>query len=145
VDTFGTWPAGRHLFHLVHYEELSALPTMAHWLGGPQPQVDIVFPDMAAEETAWSAAEQGFVLARLLLQLHYLREKQIELIHATPQDMWRDARVMTGYGEVSAEYTVTKTIQHTLDDGNTILRLALYWDGKWKWLEERPDSRVSAS
>jgi hypothetical protein len=135
---FGKWPAYRHLFHLVRYEESYALPTMRHWLGGPHPRVDLMFPDMAQEASRWESEKgKGADLGALLQRFGLLREEQIEATRSIPPEHWKDEKVSTALGRVSAEVVVTKTIEHTLVHGKSILRNALYWDRALEWLDSR--------
>jgi hypothetical protein len=135
---FGRWAAYRHLFHLVRYEKFYALPTMRHWLGDPHPTVDLMFPDMRQEESLWGAQKKtGIDLARLSDKFRSGREEQIEVTRSIPSELWRQELVSTGLGMVSAEVVVTKTIEHTLVHGKTILRNALYWDRALSWLDSK--------
>ena len=90
---FGEWPALPQLFHLTFYEEIYAVPTMEHWLGGPHPFVDLIFPDPELEER----------LRRDEVRLNLMRD--------IPEELWRVEKVETGLGTVSAEFVVTKAIQ----------------------------------
>ena len=133
---FGKWPAYRHLFHLVYYEEFYALPTMRHWLGGPHPEVDLMFPDMAQEAARWEdETKKEANVGALLQRFRSLREEQIEVTRSIPAEDWKEEKVSTALGKVSAEVVVTKTIEHTLVHGKTILRNALYWDRALEWLD----------
>jgi hypothetical protein len=135
---FGNWSAYRHLFHLVHYEGSYALPTMKHWLGHPPPKVDLMFPDMDQEELLWAREKKkGPNLATLLQEFRSIRKAQIEVTRSIPAEVWCQERVSTGLGKVSAEVVVTKTIEHTLVHGKTILRNALYWDRALEWLDSK--------
>jgi hypothetical protein len=133
---FGKWPAYRHLFHTVYYEHNYALPTMRHWLGDPPVDVDIMFPDMKREELQWeSEVKRGPELTALLRRFRSVREDQIEATQSIPLELWREEKVDTGLGKISAELLVTKTIEHTLVHGKTILRNALYWERALEWLD----------
>jgi hypothetical protein len=135
---FGKWPAYRHLFHLVHYEGSYALPTMKHWLGAPPPKGDLMFPDMDQEEMLWEREkEKGPNLGALQQRFRSLRKAQIEVTRSIPVEAWCQEKVSTGLGKVSAELVVTKTIEHTLVHGKTILRNALYWDRALEWLDSQ--------
>ncbi len=135
---FGRWSAYRHLFHLVHYEAAYALPTMKHWLGGPPPNVDLMFPDMDQEESLWGREKKkGYDLCRLIERFRSTRKEQIAVTRSIPAAQWSEEKVSTTLGSVSAEVVVTKTIEHTLVHGKTILRNALYWDRALEWLDSR--------
>jgi hypothetical protein len=135
---FGKWSAYRHLFHLVHYEESYALPTMRHWLGGPLPEVDLMFPDLDQEESLWKREKKKAPnLAALLQRFYSIRKEQIEVTRSIPLEDWTEESVSTALGKVSAEVVVMKTIEHTLVHGKTILRNALYWARALEWLDSR--------
>ncbi|MFQ6088364.1 MAG: DinB family protein [Candidatus Methanofastidiosia archaeon] len=135
---FGLWSAYRLLFHLTHYEEFYALPTMKHWLGESHPKVDIISPNTEFEKEAWrKELKRGVNLKALLERFHSVRSRQIKVLNSIQDEHWTEERVKTDFGMVSAEFTVTKTIQHTLEHGNKILRNALYWDRALEWLNEQ--------
>jgi hypothetical protein len=135
---FRKWPAYRHLFHLVRYEELYALPTMRHWLGGPHPTMDLMFPDMEQEQSQWEREKKkGANLGALLQRFRSVREEEIEVTRSISAEDWKEEKVSTALGKVSAQEVVTKTIEHTLVHGKTILRNALYWDRALEWLDSR--------
>lgn len=135
---FGDWSAYRLLFHLVFYEEVYALPTMRHWLGEPHPEVDLVFPNFDLEQAAWhEGLERGPDLPSLLEKFRAVREKQIRVLEEIPEEEWDREKVDTGLGRVSVDFVVTKTIQHTLEHGDTLLRNALYWERALDWLDSQ--------
>ena len=97
-----------------------------------------MFPDMEQEETRWGAEKKkGANLAALLQRFRSVREELIDVTRSIPLDVWREEKVSTQLGKVSAEVVVTKTIEHTLVHGKTILRNALYWDRALEWLDSR--------
>jgi len=133
---FGDWSAYRLLFHVVFYEEAYALPTMKHWLGEPHPGVDLINPDPSVEEAAWRVElERGADLPALLERFRALRQEQIRVLEGIPATEWFREKVDTSRGPVSAAFVVAKTVQHTLDHSNALMRNALYWDRAWEWLE----------
>jgi len=136
---FGRWSAGRLLFHLVHYEENYALPTMRHWLGEPHPTGDLMIPDAEEEQAAWARElEAGPELSALLDRFLIVRGEQLEVLHKIPDGELTVEKVETEFGPVSAAFAVAKTVQHTLEHGNEILKNALYWDRALAWLDSRP-------
>jgi hypothetical protein len=135
---FGEWSAYRLFFHVVFYEEVFALPTMKHWLGVPYPEVDIIDPDFSLERAAWQEElERGPDLPALVQGFRQVRIEQIRVLEMIPAAEWDLEKVNTGLGPVSADFVVAKTIQHTLDHGNALLRNALYWERAWDWLERQ--------
>jgi len=135
---FGRWPAYRLFYHLAHYEEFYALPAMRYWLGDPHPDVDIMFPDFAFERSRWeNEIKKEPDVEALSRRFRSLREEQIEVTRTIPSDMWKEKKMCTALGTVSAEVVVTKTVEHTLVYGKTILRKALYWDRDLVWLDSQ--------
>ena len=136
---FGQWSAYRLLFHLVNYEENYALPTMRYWLGESHPNGDLMIPDSEEEQEAWARElEAGAELSALLARFRVLRDEQVEVLRNIPDEEWAIEKLETEFGPVSAEFAVVKTIQHTLEHGNDILKNALYWDRALEWLDSRP-------
>jgi hypothetical protein len=43
----------------------------------------------------------------------------------------------TYWGNATAEFSVSKTIQHTFEHGNKIMRIALHWDRLLTWLNQK--------
>jgi hypothetical protein len=135
---FGEWPALRQLFHLAFYEGTYAVPAMQCCVGGPQPSLDLIFPEAELEQRAWQDAVAGILgVPPLLDQLHELRELQIRLLSEIPDEAWEIERVRTGLGTVSAEFVVAKTIQHSLEHANELMKNALYWERALVWLDDQ--------
>lgn len=135
---FGLWPAYRLLFHLTFYEENYALPTMKHYLGEPHPDVDIIFPKMEMEDAEFEKeVKKGINLQLLIKRFHSVRKEQLEVLKKIKEEDWTEEKVKTGFGKVSLEFTTSKTIQHTLEHGDSILRNALYWKRSLDWLNKQ--------
>jgi len=130
---FGSWSAYRILFHLVIYEEVFALPALKHWLGGPLPRKDKV----PKEEELWNEElQRGIYLKALLKRFHAVRKEQIEALNQMSEATWKEVKDGTFWGKVSAEFSVSKTIQHSFEHGNKIMRLGLFWDRLLAWLDQ---------
>jgi hypothetical protein len=135
---FGQWSAGRLLFHLIFYEETYALPAMRHWVSQPHPELDLIFPDSDIEEKAWKEAQRnGLDLEDMLGRFGSARSEQIDVLGQIPLDEIKQEKVKTGLGRVSAAFVVSKTIQHSLEHGNDLMKNALYWDRALMWLDEQ--------
>jgi hypothetical protein len=115
----GEWSARRHVFHMLHYEQSLALPSMKQWLGGPMPS------EGEGEEEAWAHAPQT---GAMLEQFQTVRREQIDLLPRFDERAWIKPQPTTFWGEVSLYWIVCKTYQHTLDHTNTLLSFALFWD-----------------
>jgi hypothetical protein len=116
----GEWTAARHVFHLVHYEQTIALPSMRQWLGEGKP--DVSGP---AEEVAWRRADRD--VGRLIAAFRSVREAEIALLDAFDGDAWVSSRP-TLWGPMSLGWVVTKTFQHTAEHISDVMRIALFWD-----------------
>jgi hypothetical protein len=137
---FGEWPALRHLYHLVFYEETYAIPTIRYWIGGSHPTVDLIFPQSELEEAEWrNQIITTIVIEPLLERLHNLREAQLEIIQAIKEEDWQVEKVQTGLGSVSAEFVVAKTIQHSLEHANELMKNTLSWERALDWLDRQQE------
>jgi len=126
---FGAWSAARLLFHLLHYEEAYTIPALQHWLGGPQPIGDLFAPAEDWEALSWQAVYRNRTsLDELLSRFYTARAQQIDLIDRIPTEAWPVKKVATGHGPVTPDYVVAKTIQHTVEQSNSLLKNALYWE-----------------
>lgn len=117
----GTWSAARHLFHMAFYEETIALPSMRQWLGDPLPELETVNEDAAWDETA----DRGILV--LTQRFHTVRQAQVELTIQLSESAW-DHILQTLWAPFPLRWVVTKTLQHTAEHTNDILRMALFWD-----------------
>jgi hypothetical protein len=130
---FGSWSAYRLLFHLVFYEENYAIPGLKSFLDNS------LFPkkDLSEDENWEKELLKGVDVNSLLKRFHIIRENQIEIINKIEDESWIKMRTDTYWGKASAEFSVSKTIQHSFEHGNKIMRLALYWDKLLNWLDQK--------
>ena len=135
---FGDWSAARLLFHMISYERNYAVPAMEHWLGEPHPQFDLAHPDEEMEEILWKKASPDDLRPiDLIQQLRSIRAEQTLITEAIPEnDIW-DERLSTSLGKISFVTIVMKTIQHSFEHGNSLLKIALYWEGALEWLDRQ--------
>ena len=115
----GEWSMAQHVFHMLHYEEKLALPSMQQWLGAPLAVREKV------DEAIWDHPPPIQVM---LDQFKRVRFAEINLLTNFDDMAWRSVQKTTFWGEVSLYWLVSKTYQHTLDHNQDILRLALFWD-----------------
>lgn len=118
----GTWPPARLVWHVAEYERCLALPTMQQWLGGEIPRAD-AWPD---SDEAWEYVfDRSFnSLASAFLKI---RQQQIDLLDELAGTDW-EGLYDTGWGPRSLAWIVTKSIQHTFEHGDMLLRMVLWWD-----------------
>lgn len=115
----GEWSGGRHLFHIVYYEEAAALPNMGLWRG--QPMAESFHYD---EESAW---EEKPDLEQLVARFRAVRQAQLEIVSAMDEADWAQPK-RTNWGVKTLRWVVTKTCQHTAEHTHDILSLVLFWD-----------------
>ena len=118
--SLGDWPAARHVFHLEYYEHNSPIPVLHTWLDEPYPHYE--GPD---EDAAWANARD---IRHTFDKLRQAREWQIELIERVQPAMWDEVHEIGNWGAINLRWVATKTIQHTHEHINEILKLALFWD-----------------
>lgn len=121
-EYLGMWQPLRHVWHVSEYERCLALPAMQQWLGAPQPPED-AWQDGDAD---WAAVPEKN-LAALLNDFWQVRRQQIALIDQLAGADWETPRE-TGWGLRSLAWVVTKTLQHTYEHGDTLLRMGLWWE-----------------
>ncbi len=115
----------RIVFHLTCYEQRIALPWMRLWFGDDAPPRTDQTEDAQREEADWNGG-QGHPLADMLADLRAVRAAQIALIADLPDDAWQ-RELPALWGPVSLHWLVTKTLQHTLEHTDEILRQYLWW------------------
>ncbi|MHA2357312.1 MAG: hypothetical protein ACXABK_00900 [Candidatus Heimdallarchaeaceae archaeon] len=124
TNYFGRWSAMRIFYHLVHYEELFALPALKVWLGD-----ELIKPVGIIEAKEFKKeVDQGIILQDLIDRFYAVRKKQIEVIKEIKEEEWVMPKANTFWGNVSAKFIVAKSIQHTLEHGNKIMRNAIFWE-----------------
>ncbi|NHJ47824.1 MAG: hypothetical protein FK733_08555 [Asgard group archaeon] len=131
---FGNWSAYRILFHLVLYEEYHVIPSLMKFINA---QEDISGIDLD-EEVAWkNELIKGVNVDGLLMRLNQARNNQIDIIKRIDDNKWTADTGHTSCMHSSPEFITSKTIQHTLEHGNKILRIALFWDRLLHMLDQR--------
>lgn len=120
----GRWSAARIVFHLLCYEQRIALPTMRQWLGDSAPLAHSPEEDAAVEESDWANGVDHPV-GMMLADLRSVRDKQIGVISQIEATAWQEERAAL-WRAVTLEWVVTKTIQHTLEHTDEILRIVLW-------------------
>jgi hypothetical protein len=124
LPPYGEWPVARHVFHMLSYEQQTALPMMRRWLS------DGSFEKAPYDEDeAWLTAPP---LDHLLDQFQAIRAEQIGLIEHFDPAAWTTILDTNNWGPVTLQWFVSKTFQHTLDHTNSVLQIALFWD-PWLW------------
>ena len=116
----GEWNVARHVFHMMYYEQLVALPSMKIWLGEPFTLTNEEYD----EDAAWG---EGKALESMIADFRAVRAEQIVLLPQFSEQLWEEVR-STMRGDVSLKWVVTKTYQHTNEHTSDVLRMALFWD-----------------
>ncbi|MCK5045685.1 MAG: DinB family protein [Candidatus Heimdallarchaeota archaeon] len=131
---FGSWSAYHILFHLLHYEESAALPNLTLWLE----ESEQMKRRCGGEKEAYQEALMNELsLQTLLDRFHVVRKKQIDILNKITDAQWTEKRSNTNWGNVTIEFIITKSIQHTLEHGNKILRNVLFWDSHLRRLNNK--------
>ena len=131
---FGSWSVYRILFHLLHYEESAALPNLTLWLD----ESERMKRSCGGENKAYQEALMNELsLQTLLDRFHLVRKKQIDVLNRITKVQWTEKRANTNWGNVTIEFIITKSVQHTLEHGNKILRNVLFWDSHLRRLNSK--------
>ena len=119
------WSVARILYHMAHYEQRLAFPSMLQWCRGAKPVTKGQQEDALDEERTWNNGHDH-ELAALFATFKTVRSQQIELLpHFNEQD-WHEERDAI-WGSVPLVWVVTKTYQHTLEHTDEILKNYLWW------------------
>ncbi len=118
----GLWPAVRHIWHVTEYERCLALPSMGQWLGGQRPGDEAWMDD----DATWNA-NRSTPARELMDRFWNTRRRELALLEDLRAVDWRERRD-TVWGEKPLTWVVTKTYQHTLEHGDTLLRMGLWWE-----------------
>ena len=119
----GEWSTMRHVFHMVYNESNIVIPRLSQWQGGPTPP-----GGPYEEDAAWSSIKDP---STLLEEFNAIRAKQIDQITEMDANLLSEVRETT-MGPATLKWVLTKSIQHTAEHINDILRMALFWD----WFDE---------
>jgi hypothetical protein len=122
-DGLGEWTALRHVYHMWNYEHNIALPAMRLWLGGP-PHPQEHLDAWANEDADWGKHSYD----KTLEMFRQVRDEQITMLQQFSETAWSEARKIDFWGDVTLHWVVSKTFQHTMEHGCTLMQLALFWD-----------------
>ena len=117
--SLGEWPAMRHLFHMYYNESQVVLPRIKRWLN----ESDFRPADLN-EEAAWQALEDP---ASVTQHFREARREHVSLVDAVEPIKWEETRQIP-LGTVNLSWVMTKSIQHSADHINGLLRIGLLWD-----------------
>jgi hypothetical protein len=118
----GRWPAARHVWHVTEYERIVAMSNMRMWTR--ETQID---------EGPWLDDDATWLLnSNLSDQMLIDRFWEIRLQELDRVKMLRDVDLAeccdTGWGQKSLAWVLTKTVQHTWEHGDTLMRMGLWWE-----------------
>ena len=119
----GEWSAAQHVFHMLDYEENFAMPSMSQWLG---------VPPVIREEFERGKEQSLPLMEKMLSQFEHVRELEIGMLPKFELSAWNAIEKTTFWGDISLEWLVRKTYQHTLEHSHNILGLSLFWDSALK-------------
>ena len=133
---FGIWSAARLLFHLAHYEHHTTVPTMNYWLGRAGLKCS-EFELLEPEGKAWDdVVLNGIDRVFILRQFKSIRMEQIRIISKIPEVDFHRVLKTDVFGEIPFLFVVSKTIQHSLEHGNDLMKNAVHWDRILVWLDQ---------
>jgi hypothetical protein len=115
----GEWPAMHHMFHMYYNESQVVLPRIKRWIDESDFQ-----PAQLNEEAAWQSLEDPASVTRLFRDA---RREHIELVDLVEPVKWAETREIP-LGSVSLSWVMAKSIQHSSDHINGLLRIGLLWD-----------------
>jgi hypothetical protein len=129
AERFGSWPALRHVRHLVLNERYVTLPAVRSALGGEGEgpgsgitleQADAAWDPVAAFETA----------DELIHELGSQRFELLQRLEAAPDEAWDQSLPHTRTADAPPRLgeLVLRARQHELEHLAMIWRIALYWD-----------------
>lgn len=122
----GEWNIARHVFHMLTYERDLVLPYMRHWLGSPAPTREELDQRFFSQDKEFE--QQGSDLENMLDAFRRVRAEQIELMQQYDDALWQTTHA-TVWGEMSMQWIVSKTFQHTAEHTHDVMRMVLFWDG----------------
>jgi hypothetical protein len=117
----GTWSPRRLLWHVTEYERCLAVPSMRQWLNGSIPGEDAWLDD----DATWSTV-QDRTSGELTENFRAVHHAHMLLVDQLADIDWA-ALHETIWGSKSLAWVVTKTYQHRLEHGDTLLRMSLRW------------------
>jgi hypothetical protein len=118
------WPVQQHLFHMLSYDQYLSLPYIQYWLGGIQPSKATINQRMASQDEDYQRLDTDF--ATMLAAFQQVRAQQIELLQRFDDALWQ-TKHETVWGEVTMQWVVSKTFQHTAEHTHDVMRMVLFW------------------
>lgn len=122
ADYFGLWEPARHVWHVSGYEQYVVMPSMNQWLHNSG--VPVI--SWADTDAAWAGVTDRS-LRTLTQKFRHIRQMQIEMLDELMDSDWDTPRP-TVWEERPLSMVVTKTLQHTYEHGDTLMRMGLWWD-----------------
>ena len=121
------WSVQQHIHHLYSYEKL-VLPFKRQWL----PNADPTSPeDIAIVRHMWSEQERHWYKKDAVHWLHEfqeLRKETIQLLRKFDEQAWCAEKETTFWSVKSLFWLYSKTLQHTLEHADAVLKIGLFWD-----------------
>ena len=124
-EELGEWSAQRHIHHMWNYEHNVAIPSMRLWLA------EALTPEKYKEHLTAYVSEEGnennYSYETILDLFTKGRDEQINMLAQFDDTHWEETQKAV-WGEPTLHWVVSKTFQHTMEHGNTLMRLILFWD-----------------
>jgi uncharacterized damage-inducible protein DinB len=125
--TAGAWSVQQHIHHLYSYEKL-ILPFKRQWLPNADPTSQ---EDIAIVRHMWSEQERHWYkkdAAHWLGYFQTLRKEAIQMLRKFDESAWDTEKETTFWGVKSLCWLYSKTLQHTLEHTDAVLKISLFWD-----------------
>jgi hypothetical protein len=126
--TAEAWSVQQHIHHLYSYEKL-ILPFKRQWLPNADPTSQ---EDIAIVRHMWSEQERHWYkkdAAHWLTEFQTLRKETIQMLKKFDESAWDTEKETTFWGVKSLFWLYSKTLQHTLEHTDAVLKISLFWDG----------------
>ena len=120
-------PVQRQIHHLYTYEKL-VLPIKRQWL--PNAEATSA-EDIAVIRHMWSEQERHWYkkdAAHWLHEFQEVRKETVQLVKKFDEAAWYTEKETTFWGVKSLFWLYSKTIQHTLEHTDSVLKIGLFWD-----------------
>ncbi|MDQ7026196.1 MAG: hypothetical protein Q9P01_13815 [Anaerolineae bacterium] len=124
---FEAWSVHQQIHHLYLYEKL-ILPFKRQWLpnASPTSQEDIVMLRhlWSEQERHWYKKEASHWLNEWCT----LRKESIQLLKKYDESAWCETKETTFWGVKSLFWMYSKTLQHTLEHTDSVMKIGIFWD-----------------
>ena len=120
----GIWSRHRLLHHLITYEQNSVLPVIEYWKSdAPIPELEKYLSNLKNEEANY---DDTIPIQSMIENLRSLRQSQIAFIRKMSNEDLKQTKHTPFWETQTLEWILGKSIQHSFEHGNKMLRHALF-------------------